>query len=53
MGWVLKKPVAEQMDAIEDSITRSLPAVPLLLAGDVPRATMLLHTRAPAPGKGG
>ena len=53
VSWVLKKPVAEQMDAIEDSITRSLPAVPLLLAGDVPRATMLLHTRAPAPGKGG
>ena len=44
--WVLKKPMPEHLHAIEDCITRSLPAVPLLLAGDMTRATMLLHTKA-------
>lgn len=48
VGWVLRKPVAEHLDAIEHSIARSLPAVPLLLAGDVQRATMVVHTRPPA-----
>jgi peptidyl-tRNA hydrolase, PTH1 family len=44
--WVLKKPMPEHLHAIEDCITRSLPAVPLLIAGDMTRATMLLHTKA-------
>jgi PTH1 family peptidyl-tRNA hydrolase len=44
--WVLKKPMPEHLEAIESCITRSLPAVPLLLSGDMTRATMLLHTKA-------
>jgi PTH1 family peptidyl-tRNA hydrolase len=44
--WVLKKPMQEHLQAIESCITRSLPAVPLLLCGDMTRATMLLHTKA-------
>jgi len=44
--WVLKRPMPEHLQAIEDGIERSLQAVPLLLAGDMPRATMMLHTKA-------
>lgn len=44
--WVLKKPAPAHLEAIEDCITRSMQALPLLLAGDMPRATMLLHTKA-------
>jgi PTH1 family peptidyl-tRNA hydrolase len=44
--WVLKKPMAAHMEAIEASIERSMHAVPLLLAGDMARATMMLHTKA-------
>ncbi len=49
VGWVLQKPMAEHLQAIEDCITRSLPAVPLLLEGDTTKATMLLHTKAEKP----
>lgn len=50
--WVLKKPMQAHLQAIEDCIERSMQAVPLLLAGDMTRATMLLHTKvvkAPPP----
>jgi len=43
--WVLKKPTPEHLQAIEDSITRSMLSVPLLLSGDMARATMALHTK--------
>lgn len=48
INWVLKRPMAEDRHAIDACIARSLPAVDLLLKGEVARATMLLHTR-PAP----
>ena len=44
--WVLKKPSADHQEAIHACIERSLHAVPLLLAGDMVRATMMLHTKA-------
>lgn len=44
--WVLKKPMATHLEAIEACIERSMHAVPLLLAGDMARATMMLHTKA-------
>lgn len=47
INWVLKKPSQEHRVAIEDSITRSLKAVPALLAGEMEKATMLIHTSAP------
>jgi PTH1 family peptidyl-tRNA hydrolase len=47
INWVLKKPSQEHRVAIEDSIARSLKAVPALLAGDMEKATMLIHTSAP------
>ena len=46
IDWVLKKPSQEHRVAIEDSIARSLKAVPALLAGEMEKATMLIHTSA-------
>ncbi|HSU20830.1 aminoacyl-tRNA hydrolase [Comamonadaceae bacterium OTU4NAUVB1] len=47
VGWVLKKPLKEQRDAIDDAIARSLHAVPALLAGDTTRAMQQIHTSKP------
>lgn len=47
VNWVLKKPAPEQRQAIEDSVARTLQAVPLLLAGDMAKATALIHTSKP------
>ena len=46
-GWVLKKPAPDQRDAIEDCIARTLQAVPALLAGEMDKATLLIHTHKP------
>ena len=48
INWVLKKPSQEHRMAIEDCINRSLAAFPLLLAGEMDKATMLIHTSTPA-----
>ena len=49
-NWVLKKPAPDQRALIEDSITHSLKAWPALLAGDMDKATLLVHTtKAPRP----
>jgi peptidyl-tRNA hydrolase, PTH1 family len=45
--WVLKKPSPEQRSAIEECVTRTLKAVPALLAGEMEKATMLIHTSKP------
>ena len=45
--WVLRKPTPEHRVAIEDSIIRSVKAAPALLAGDMDKATMLIHTSTP------
>ena len=47
INWVLKKPSGEHHDAIDDCITRCLKAVPELLAGEMEKATMLIHTSQP------
>jgi peptidyl-tRNA hydrolase, PTH1 family len=50
INWVLKKPSAEQRAGIEESITRSIKAVPDMLAGDMTKATQVVHTsKAPRP----
>lgn len=49
INYVLKKPLREQREAIDDCIVRSLDSLPLLLAGDMTRATMALHTKPKAP----
>lgn len=45
--WVLKKPSPEHREAIEECIARTMKAVPALLAGDMEKATMLIHTSKP------
>ena len=45
--WVLKKPAPEQRTLIEDSIAHALKACPALLAGDMDKATLLIHTTKP------
>jgi peptidyl-tRNA hydrolase, PTH1 family len=47
INWVLKKPSPEHRQAIESCIERSLKALPSLLAGEMEKATMLVHTSKP------
>ena len=47
VDWVLRKPIQEQRAAIDECIARSLKAVPALLAGEMDKATMLIHTSTP------
>ena len=46
-NWVLKKPAPDQRVLIEDSITHSLKAWPAMLAGEMDKATLLVHTTKP------
>ena len=45
--WVLKKPAPDQRVLIEDSITHALQAKDALLAGDMEKATLQIHTTKP------
>ena len=47
INWVLKKPSLDERVAIDQSIDRALKALPYLLAGDMDRATLLIHTSKP------
>ena len=47
IDWVLKKPSADHRIAIEQSIARALTALPHLLAGEMDKATLLIHTSKP------
>lgn len=47
VNWVLKKPAPDQRTLIEDSIAHSLKAYPAMLAGDMDKATQLVHTTKP------
>ena len=49
VNYVLRKPAPEHREAIEQCIARSLDALPLLLDGDMERATMKLHAKPPRP----
>ena len=46
-NWVLKKPAPDQRTLIEDSIAHSLKAHAAMLAGDMEKATLLVHTTKP------
>jgi peptidyl-tRNA hydrolase, PTH1 family len=52
-NWVLKKPAPDQRTAIEDCITRTSLALPHLLAGDMVKATQMIHTAKPGTEKTG
>lgn len=47
INWVLQKPSLEQRQLIDEGITRSLKAVPDMVAGDMDKATMVVHTSKP------
>jgi PTH1 family peptidyl-tRNA hydrolase len=47
INWVLKKPAPEQRAAMEECIDRTLKAVPAMLAGEMEKATLLVHTSKP------
>ncbi len=47
INWVLKKPLAEQRNLIEECIDRTLRAVPALIEGEMEKATRLIHTSKP------
>ena len=47
IDWVLKKPAPEQRAAMEECVDRTLEAVPAMLAGEMEKATLLVHTSKP------
>lgn len=47
INWVLKKPSLDHRVAIDQSIARAITALPNLLAGEMDKATMLVHTSKP------
>jgi PTH1 family peptidyl-tRNA hydrolase len=46
-NWVLKKPAPEQRTAMEECVARTLKAFPALMAGEMEKATLLIHTSKP------
>jgi PTH1 family peptidyl-tRNA hydrolase len=45
--WVLRKPAPEQRTAMQECIARTLKAAPALIAGEMDKATLLVHTSKP------
>lgn len=45
--WVLRKPAPDQREAMLECIDRTLKAVPALLAGEMDKATLIVHTSKP------
>lgn len=51
VDWVLKKPAPDQRAAMEDCIERTLKAFPAMMAGEMEKATLLVHTSKPPRAK--
>ena len=49
VNYVLRKPPAEQREAIDKSIAQSLGALDLVLAGDMEKALIKVHAQPPRP----
>ncbi len=47
LSWVLQKPMQEQRSLIDETIARCLKAVPHFLAGEIDKATQIVHTAKP------
>ena len=47
VDWVLQKPAPDQRTAMQECIERTLKAVPAMLAGEMDKATLLVHTSKP------
>ena len=51
VGWVLRKPPADELALIDGAITRSAQALDQLVAGEMERATVQIHTDKPPRAK--
>jgi len=49
IDYVLRKPTPEDRELIEQTIARSVDSLDLLLAGEMERAMMKVHAKAPRP----
>lgn len=49
VNYVLRKPIAEQRDAITKAIAQGMSALDLLIEGDMERALMKVHAKPPRP----
>jgi PTH1 family peptidyl-tRNA hydrolase len=49
VNYVLRKPLAEQREAIDKSIEQSIKALDLLLSGNMEHAMMKIHAKPPRP----
>jgi len=47
LNWVLKKPSPDHRKALEEAMARCVKALPLLLSGEMEKATALIHTIKP------
>jgi len=47
LNWVLKKPSHDHRKAVEEGMARCVKALPLLLSGEMEKATALIHTSKP------
>ena len=47
INWVLKKPSKEHREGIEEALARATKALPLLMAGEMDKATVVIHTHKP------
>ena len=47
VNWVLKKPMAEKRDLIQEIIARSVKAADMLIQGEMEKATLQIHTSKP------
>jgi PTH1 family peptidyl-tRNA hydrolase len=48
-GYVLRRAPAPERELLQDCIHKSLPVLPLLLAGDLDKALQRLHAKPPRP----
>ncbi len=49
VNYVLRKPLAEQRDAIDKCIEQAVDALDLMIEGDMERALMKVHAKPPRP----
>ena len=49
VDYVLRKPMAEQRDAIDKAVAQGVSALDLLIEGDMERALMKVHAKPPRP----
>jgi len=47
LNWVLKKPSPDHRKSLEEAMARCVKALPLLLSGEMEKATALIHTSKP------